>query len=323
MKIYPDVEITKPEKQLRLYGYENHFNFFIKLFNEKKLPNTILLSGRKGSGKATFAYHFANYLLSQYEQNKYSVDTLEISPESRSYKLVYNNAHPNFFTFNNSANNGKVKIEHVRNLLNFLNKTVFSMNLRIIIIDNIEYLNVNSSNALLKALEEPRGNTFFFIIHNSSTKILNTIKSRSITFNFFFNLLEKKEILKNILKHYDDNFDMHDLDEFLYSDTPGNILKYLLIFGSENKIMHKNKLSSILYLVEKYKNKNDPELLSIISSFIEFFYSELSLKNYANIDNYFINKYKILQQIDDLKKFNLDKKNFFISLHGILNNESY
>ena len=51
-------EILNPVNQLTLFGYENYFNIFIKLFKNNKLPNRVLLNGPKGIGKATFAYHF-------------------------------------------------------------------------------------------------------------------------------------------------------------------------------------------------------------------------------------------------------------------------
>jgi len=54
---------------------------------------------------------------------------------------------------------------------------------------------------------------------------------------------------------------------------------------------------------------------------VELFYSELSLKNSQNLNTYFYNKFKILSLLNNVKKFNLDKNNFFISLTGILNNE--
>ena len=59
-----NLEIIYPKNQTKLFGFKNYFNFFIALYKENKLPNSILLSGPKGSGKATFAYHFINYLLS-------------------------------------------------------------------------------------------------------------------------------------------------------------------------------------------------------------------------------------------------------------------
>ena len=62
-----NTEILSPKKQTKLYGYKNYFNLFVKLFEKNKLPNVVLLNGNIGLGKATFVYHFANYILSQNE----------------------------------------------------------------------------------------------------------------------------------------------------------------------------------------------------------------------------------------------------------------
>ena len=45
---------------------------FIKLEKNGKLPNKILLSGQKGIGKSTLAYHLINYILSQSEDLAFS-----------------------------------------------------------------------------------------------------------------------------------------------------------------------------------------------------------------------------------------------------------
>ena len=60
--------------------------------------------------------------------------------------------------------------------------------------------------SVTKVLEETNNKTFFFVIHNNSCKILNTIKSRCVEFKLFFTLSEKIKILKNIIKQYKDNF---------------------------------------------------------------------------------------------------------------------
>ena len=314
--------ILSPKNQLQLFGYDDYFNSFIKLFHKNKLPNTILLSGLKGSGKATFAYHFINYLLSYREQNKYSVNNFTINPDNKSYRNLCNNTHPNFFLLKNNAYEENIKIESVKNILKFLNKSTYYLGIKIVLIDNAEYLNINSSNALLKTLEEPNNNTFFFIVHNSANKILDTIRSRCIQFKFFFTSSEKKSILESIIKQYKNDFSIEKIDDNLYFDTPGNILKYLKILSDSNVDYTKDKLSCISYLIDKYKQKKDPQLLIFISLLIEFFYNELSLKNNEKLNLYFYNKSKILKQINDVKKFNLDKNNLFISLQGILKNES-
>ena len=315
-------EILSPKNQLQLFGYDDYFNSFTKLFHKSKLPNTILLSGLKGSGKATFAYHFVNYLLSNKEQNKYSVNNFSINPDNKSYKSLCNFTHPNFFLLENNVFEENIKIKNVRNIFKFLNKSTYYSGIKIVLIDNAEYLNISSSNALLKALEEPNNNTFFFIVHNSAYKILDTIRSRCIQFKFFFSLSEKKNILESIIKQYKNNFNIEKIDDHLYFDAPGNIFKYLKILNDTNVGNTKDKLSCISYLIDKYKQKKDPQLLIFISLLIEFFYNELSLKNNEKLNFYSYNKFKILKEINDVKKFNLDKNNLFISLHEILKNES-
>ena len=317
-----NAEILVPKKQLYLFGYQNYFNSFIKLFDKNKLPNTILLSGQKGSGKATFAYHLINYLLSYNEKDKYSLENFTINPDNKSYKDLCDYIHPNFFLLENRDDKENIKIDDVRNVQKFLNRSTYKSNIKIVLIDNAEYLNINSSNALLKALEEPNNNTFFFIINNNSTKILSTIKSRSIEFSFFFNLNEKKVIFNHLIDQYEDKFNANIIDDDFYTESAGNILKYIKILNENNINYTKDKISCIYYLIDKYKIKKDSQLLIFISFLIELFYKDLSVKNNKKLNIYFYNKSKILNQISNMKKFNLDKNNLFISLKGILKNEA-
>ena len=53
-------EIIDPINHLSLYGFKRYFDFFTNLYQKRKLPNCILLSGQKGIGKSTFAFHFSN-----------------------------------------------------------------------------------------------------------------------------------------------------------------------------------------------------------------------------------------------------------------------
>ena len=315
-------EILLPKNQLRLFGYENYFNFFITLFEKKKMPNSMLLSGLKGLGKATFTYHIINYLLSKDEERKYSIKDFVIDKANLSYKLLSTNTHPNFFLIENNLLEKNIKIEQVRNLLNFLNKSTFTRNLKIIMIDNAENLNLNSSNALLKAIEEPKNNTFFFIIHNSSSKILDTVKSRCTEFKFAFTTSKKKNIFANIIKQYKNEFEINEIIENYYFDTPGNLVKYLLTLDKANISITENTLKCIYHFIEKYKNEKNPETLSFLSLFIEKFYNELCLNNNKNLNSYFFNQSKILKQIDEMRRFNLDEKNIFIWIKDILQNEA-
>ena len=311
-----------PKNQLRLYGYEEDFNFFLKLREKMKLPNTILLSGPKGSGKATFAYHFINYLLSINEENKYSLSDFSINPENKTYKAITNNTHPNFALIENNDDSENIKIDEVRNILKFLSKSTYTSDLKIILIDDAEFLNKHSSNALLKSLEETKNNTLFFIIHDSSHKILETIKSRSIEFKFFLRLQQKKAIFQNIVDQYEKEFNFKTLDDSFYFESPGNLLRYTMILLDNNIDSLNDKLSCILNLSDNYKNNNNPFILTFISLLIEIFYNELSKKKNNNLNYLLFNKLKLINEINNVKKFNLDPKSMFISLKEILINES-
>ena len=61
-----------------------------KLLEENPNHHAYIFEGPKGLGKATFAYHFINYLLSIDELNKYSLETNLINSDNKSYKNLCN-----------------------------------------------------------------------------------------------------------------------------------------------------------------------------------------------------------------------------------------
>ena len=148
--------------QLNLYGLENELTNFVNLFEINKLPNKILISGQKGIGKSTLSYHLINYILSKNEEFPYNLDNYSINENNRSFKLIQNNSHTNFHLIDISSEKKNIDISQIRNLIQKLEKSSFNSKPRFILIDNIEFLNVNSVNALLKILEEPPDNTFLF-----------------------------------------------------------------------------------------------------------------------------------------------------------------
>ena len=81
----------KPSENINLYGMNHFFDEITRLYNEKKMPNKILLSGKKGLGKSTLAYHIINYILSADEAFKYDSSNLIINENNKSFKLLQNN----------------------------------------------------------------------------------------------------------------------------------------------------------------------------------------------------------------------------------------
>ena len=152
----------KPNLQKNLYGFNDIFLNFKTLIEQNKLPNKILLSGQKGIGKCTFAYHLSNYILSINEVNSYDFQKKIINSNNRSFNLVSTNIHPNFYIINLKDEKKSIEISQIREMINFTNMSSFDNGYKIVLIDNVEDLNLNSVNALLKIIEEPNDKVIFF-----------------------------------------------------------------------------------------------------------------------------------------------------------------
>ena len=294
----------QPSNQKKLYGLNNELIELINLYKNDKLPSKILLSGQKGVGKSTLAFHLINFILSQNEDFSYDLDNFSINPENKTFKLIQNKSNPNFILIDVVKDKQNIDISQIRNLKKDLEKTSFNNKPKFVLIDNIEFLNVNSINSLLKILEEPPINTYFLLI-NSEKKILPTLRSRCLNFRLFLSNQKSINIMNQIL-----NSDIHDLiniDLLNYYNTPGKIYN-LINLATENNInlreVNLDKFLTLLIDESNYKKINSLKLL--IYEFIEIYLiKKINPKNYLFVNNFF-------KKIKDTRKFNLDDETLFI-----------
>ena len=85
----------EPINQTKLFGLENYIIELINLYLSNNLPNKILLSGQKGLGKSTLAYHFINFVLSKGDKFEYDVKNFAINNDNHMYKTLINKSNPN------------------------------------------------------------------------------------------------------------------------------------------------------------------------------------------------------------------------------------
>jgi DNA polymerase III subunit delta' len=308
----------KPSANTKLYGLDNYFNEIVDLYKNNQMPNKILLSGKKGLGKSTLAYHISNFILSKEEDYSYNDKTLTINEDNRSYKLIQNNSHPNFYLIDLIDEKKSIDIAQIRQMINYTNKSSFNDLPRLILIDNIENLNKNSVNALLKVVEEPNENIFFILIYDNEKKILSTLKSRCIEFkiNISFN---KSINISNLL--IDNNvFELINYDLISYYDTPGQIIN-LLNFSNEKKINLKEyKLKDLLaLLVDNGLYKKNKFVKELLINFIELFF--LKEFNRTTEKNSLLSFYHtFLNKIKNTEKYNLDEESLFLEFKSKLLN---
>jgi len=304
-----------PNRQEKLFLYDQYFKLFTKLYKNNLLPNKILLTGQSGLGKSTFAYHFINSILSDKEDFSYDFMNYTINHLNRSFRLIYQQYHPNFYLIENFNDKQIIDIKQIKNMISFVNKTTYEKKIKFILINNAEYLNISSVNALLKIVEEPPSNTFIIFIHNSSVKLVETLKSRCIEFKIFFSNQEKKIILKNLLTYYDLKIEINFLEKIKsYYDSPGTILNLIRLINTG--VIDKNDpnlVSLISNLMEFIlMNKNNTNINLLQNAIELFFFNELKKTN--NKSKISLNLSQVLNLLNFFRKYNIDMNNTFYEI---------
>jgi DNA polymerase III subunit delta' len=154
-------------------GHQEILARLLASHHQGKLPSTFLFVGPHGVGKKTFAHAFAQALLCEKSENACGECGACLRVQRKSSEgLLFIEPEKN-----------QIKIEQARRILDFLSLRSLSL-ARAIVVDGAEYLNPQASNALLKILEEPPPQTYFFLTAPSSEHVLTTIRSRCQVVHF-------------------------------------------------------------------------------------------------------------------------------------------
>jgi DNA polymerase-3 subunit delta' len=218
-----------------------------------------------------------------------------------------NKSNPNFTLIDIDSDKKMIDINQIRELIKNLNKSSFNTKPRFVLIDNVEYLNINSVNALLKSIEEPSDNVYFILINNYK-KVLSTLSSRCINFKIF---LSNKEILDTTNKILDDKLELTiNRDLINYYSTPGNIYN-LVKFAKINEIdlLNLNLQDFLRIIIKENYYKKDNLVRYLIFDLIEFYFIKLSSSFSRKVNDKYM---YFLRRISDTKKFNLDEETLFI-----------
>jgi DNA polymerase III subunit delta' len=192
-----------PRENPNLVGHEKAENAFLEAFRSKRLPHAWLICGSRGIGKATLAYRFARFLLTQGmpEENGAGSGTLfddsvtrnneaipresalYVSPSDLLFRRVAAGGHGGLLVIEKGSDDkGKLRSEivvgDVRKIAPFLALTSAEGGWRVVLIDGADEMNQSASNALLKVLEEPPARAVFLLVTHRAGKIFATVRSR-------------------------------------------------------------------------------------------------------------------------------------------------
>lgn len=157
-----------------MIGLDSVKSGLLNNYRQHKLHHAILLHGKKGIGKASFAREFALEIL----QNSVAGNSSENSKQNFSSNSFNKPNHPDLFLIEKLENKRDIVVDQIRKIADFSNQTSAISREKFIIIDAADDLNRAASNALLKILEEPHPHNFLILISHNPSKLLATIKSR-------------------------------------------------------------------------------------------------------------------------------------------------
>jgi DNA polymerase III subunit delta' len=282
-----------------LYSYSEYFNFINSLFLNKKLPSSILFSGEKGIGKRTFLLHFLAYT-EALENKKNYLENFCIENHDL-FEKILNNHYDNIKVIQKSEKSSLITIDQIRDVISSCSYESFLGKARFVLILNAEDLNSNASNALLKILEKPPENTYFFLVKNSDGMVGSTILSRCFKLNIRISKLELELVFKKLLADFDlqefSNFDI--FNEF---DTPGSKINRIL-YLKDHAIESLQSIDLISYCLEDFKKNKIHNSLSYGVEFAKNFFFKKFNYNYEK-SNYFYSLF--VRNVSDSLKFNAD-----------------
>lgn len=148
----------------------------INNYQKNKLHHTIIIESYNINNTYKIIWAISKWILCNQKNG------IKYCGKCTGCSLIKNKNHPDFYIFLPNKKNNILEIEKIKNILNNIQNTAQQNNNKILWIPNYNLLTIFGINILLKIIEEPPKNTFFFIGNNYNKKIEMTFKSRCLLY---------------------------------------------------------------------------------------------------------------------------------------------
>lgn len=180
-----------PRETAQLFGQARAEADFLEAYTTGRLHHGWLLTGLRGTGKATLAWRIARFLLATPPDDGGGLfgappppQNLDIPYEHPVATRMRAMAEPGLFVLRRGPNDkgdrisDDIRVIEVRKLKGFFSLSAADGGRRVVIVDAADDLNTSSANAILKLLEEPPARTTLLMIAHQPARLLPTIRSR-------------------------------------------------------------------------------------------------------------------------------------------------
>ncbi|MCC8110216.1 MAG: hypothetical protein LIO74_00810 [Ruminococcus sp.] len=157
-----------------IYGNCDVLSQLHQMMRRDRMPHGVLFYGESGLGKKIFSRYVAASLLC-------SGDTEEPCGSCKSCRMIQKNKHPDFQVVEHSGKLGGFSVETVRQICTDLIVPPNEGQSKCYLFGDCDAMDARSQNILLKVIEEPPDNVYFFFTAQSPTALLPTIRSRIVS----------------------------------------------------------------------------------------------------------------------------------------------
>ena len=181
-----------PRETVQLYGHAAAEAAFLEAAASGRLHHAWLITGPRGTGKATLAWRLARYLLATPAapagDDMFGAPpppaSLDIDPEHPVARRLRALSEPGLFLLRRGPNDkgdrlsADIRVDEVRKLKGFFSLSAADNGRRVVIIDAADEMNTAAANAVLKLLEEPPRGAVLLLVSHQPNRLLPTIRSR-------------------------------------------------------------------------------------------------------------------------------------------------
>ncbi|MBX4187715.1 MAG: DNA polymerase III subunit [Candidatus Doudnabacteria bacterium] len=284
---------SKQALNWQIKGHDKQRELLELAMRNNKLAHAYVFTGPQQIGKKTIGRRLAQFLLCEIDS---------ACDSCINCKTLTAGSNADYIEISSDET---IKIENIRNLSYKLSLKAYSGKYKVALIDNAHNMTIETSNALLKVLEEPKPDTLIILITDNANRLLPTINSRVQKINF--GPLDDKEFSQWLSE-----FKLDEPDPS-FAGRPG----YVISLSQDEQASSQNKANSSyfqnfisgslgqkLVMVSELAEQETPDLKVLLNHWLHHLENRLR----QNPDGNLIQKIKGLMKAQRLLEQNVNSK---------------